>query len=63
LRSVIDRRAGRAPPGYAGFRPQVRPGLTHWVEGWSLRADSSDGGRSGPAVRTVRAAKRHQEVE
>jgi len=37
--------------------------LTHWVEGWSLRADSSDGGRSGPAVRTVRAAKRHQEVE
>jgi len=51
LRSVI-----------AGFRPLVRPGLTHWVEGWSLRADSS-GGPFGPAGRTMRAAMRHQEVE
>jgi len=62
LRSVISRSAGRDPAGFAGFRPLVRPGLTHWMEGWSLRADSSEG-PFGPAVRTVRAAMRHQEVE
>jgi len=32
------------------------------MEGWSLHTDSSEG-PFGPAVRTVRAAMRHEEVE